>query len=132
MENPPANPLENKHVLVVEDNELNRLVIQGLLKKVGIRVTVAHHGQEAVTLLAGENAFDLVLMDIQMPVMDGHEATRQIRQELQLTDLPIIGLTAHALTEERQRCMDSGMNDFITKPVSPGLLYSVLGRHVKP
>lgn len=125
------NSLEQKHVLVVEDNELNQLVIQGLLKKAGVQVTIASHGREAVEILARTQAFDLVLMDIQMPVMDGHEATRHIRHDLQIVHLPIIGLTAHALSEERQRCLDSGMNDFITKPVSPDLLYATIERHVK-
>lgn len=131
MENSRTHSLQGKHVLVVEDNELNRLVMQGLLKKVGIQVTIAVHGQEAVEMLRGDHAFDLVLMDIQMPVMGGHEATRIIRQELKCLDLPIVGLTAHALNAEKQRCLDLGMDDFLTKPVFPDLLYSTIERFVK-
>jgi len=96
-----------------------------------MNVTIAKNGIEAIDLLSGAHPFDIVLMDIQMPEMSGHEATTYIRKELKLTDLPIIGLTAHAMAEEKQRCIDSGMNDFITKPVDPDLLYELLERYLE-
>jgi PAS domain S-box-containing protein len=111
-----ANPeaLRGKRVLLVEDNEYNRLIANTLLQNAQVSVTEATNGQEAIAQ-AQEQAFDLILMDVQMPVLDGFEATRHLRQELGLTT-PIIALTASATSGEKQRCLAAGMSDYLTKP----------------
>jgi PAS domain S-box-containing protein len=121
-------------ILLVEDNEMNQQVAKELLESAGAIVTVANHGGEAVSLLASNSppAFDVVLMDVQMPVMDGLSATRQIRTYSHLHSLPIIAMTAHALVEERQKCLDAGMNDHITKPIDPDVLFETLARWATP
>jgi signal transduction histidine kinase/ligand-binding sensor domain-containing protein/DNA-binding response OmpR family regulator/HPt (histidine-containing phosphotransfer) domain-containing protein len=122
-------------VLLVEDNEVNQQVATELLESAGAIVTIANHGGEAVKLLAeGDQAdsFDVVLMDLQMPDMDGFTATRLLRGDPRLQNLPIIAMTAHALIEERQRCLDAGMNDHISKPIDPNALFDTLLRWVKP
>lgn len=106
--------LKNKKILVVEDNELNRLVVSTTLMNYGIIITEAVHGKEAIKLL-GNNCFDLILMDIQMPEMDGIETTKWIREKL-LLSIPIIALTANANKNESEKCYRSGMNDYLTKP----------------
>jgi len=111
--------LVGAHVLVVDDNEVNRMIAQELLEAAGATVRTARSGKEAVDRLAAGMAFDAVLMDIQMPEMDGYQATEAIRNKLGLHDLPIIAMTAHALEEERRQCLDAGMNDHIPKPVDP-------------
>jgi signal transduction histidine kinase/DNA-binding NarL/FixJ family response regulator len=115
-------------VLVVDDNEINRMIAQELLEAAGASVKTARSGKEAVDRLAAGMAFDAVLMDIQMPEMDGYQATETIRTKLGLHDLPIIAMTAHALEEERRQCLDAGMDDHIPKPVDPDHLISRL-RH---
>ena len=114
-----AIDLIGAHVLVVDDNEVNRMIAQELLEAAGASVKTARSGKEAVDRLAAGMAFDAVLMDIQMPEMDGYQATEAIRNKLGLHDLPIIAMTAHALEEERRQCLDAGMNDHIPKPVDP-------------
>lgn len=121
--------LKGANILLVEDNEINQLVASGILESVGARTTIAANGREAVIALHKQR-FDAVLMDLQMPVMDGYAATRAIRQELGLTELPIIAVTAHALTEERRRCFEAGMNEHVSKPVDPQHLVAVLTRFV--
>ncbi|MEI7492129.1 MAG: response regulator [Bacteroidota bacterium] len=106
--------LKGKKILLVEDNKLNRLVASTILSHFGILVTEAVNGEIAVEILRKEH-FDIVLMDMQMPVMDGIAATVMIRKEISPT-IPIIALTAHALKSERSRCLEAGMNDFISKP----------------
>jgi len=121
-------------ILLVEDNEMNQQVATELLESAGAKVTVANHGGEAVKILTeGEPPppFDVVLMDLQMPEMDGFTATRRLRAVPGLQDLPIIAMTAHALVEERQRCLDAGMNDHISKPIDPDALFATLARWVK-
>jgi signal transduction histidine kinase/DNA-binding response OmpR family regulator/HAMP domain-containing protein len=116
-------------VLLVEDNEMNQQVATELLESAGARVTVAGDGAIAVrTLNDGPELFDIVLMDLQMPEMDGHTATKRLRADPRFQDLPIIAMTAHALVEERQRCLDAGMNDHVTKPIDPDALFAVLQR----
>lgn len=111
-----AAPLAHRaRILLVEDNPVNQLVAKGMLSKLGCEVIVAAHGGEALTFLE-EQRFDMVLMDCNMPVMDGYEASRQIRRSGRWPDLPIVALTANALSEERERCRAAGMNDYLAKP----------------
>ena len=103
------------HILLVEDNPVNQLVAKGMLAKLGCDVSVAAHGAEALEQLE-RTPFDLVLMDCNMPVMDGYEASRRIRQSGRWPNLPIVALTANAMPEERERCRAAGMNDYLAKP----------------
>jgi PAS domain S-box-containing protein len=114
-----------RRVLLVEDEPVNREVTMGLLEDVDLLVHVAADGVEAVQL-ASINEYDLILMDMQMPRMDGLEATRRIRQLPSGAVVPILAMTANAFAEDRRRCMDAGMDDFITKPVDPETLFSVI------
>ncbi|MBI5615871.1 MAG: PAS domain S-box protein [Gammaproteobacteria bacterium] len=114
-------------VLLVEDNEINREVIRDLLHDVGLRVVMAEHGREAVDKVR-EAHFDLILMDMQMPVMNGVEATTVIRTLPHGRDVPIIAITANAFAEDRQKCLDAGMNDHVVKPIDPDFLYASLAR----
>ena len=116
--------LKALRILAVEDNELNRMVLQVILKKCEVVVTIAHNGQEAINLIQ-EQEFDLVLMDVQMPIVDGLEATKYIRDELKLTT-PIIGLSANAMREEVEICKQAGMNDYLVKPYSERALVEVM------
>jgi len=99
----------------VEDNPVNQLVAKGMLGKLGCEVIVAGHGGEALDQLE-QSEFDLVLMDCNMPVMDGYEASRQIRRSGRWPQLPIVALTANAMSEERERCRAAGMSDYLAKP----------------
>lgn len=120
-----AGRLKGSSILLVEDNRINQHVIKGFLTLVGVEVTVASNGQEALQLIENHN-FNAVLMDVQMPVLDGLAATRKIRNNLQLNSLPIIALTAGVTKEERDDCLLSGMNDLIPKPVNPEVLVRTL------
>jgi signal transduction histidine kinase/CheY-like chemotaxis protein len=114
----PGNGLPVAHrarILLVEDNPVNQLVAKGMLSKLGCEVVVSSHGAEALQQLE-RGHFDLVLMDCNMPVMDGYEATRLIRQSGKWPELPIIALTANAMPEEREHCKNAGMNDYLAKP----------------
>ncbi len=108
-------PLRRGRVLLVEDNPVNQLVAKGMLGKLGCEVTTAAHGGEALDQLE-QRDFDLVLMDCNMPVMDGYEASRQIRRNGRWPQLPIVALTANAMSEERERCRAAGMSDYLAKP----------------
>jgi len=120
------------HVLVVEDNAVNCLVVQAMLERLGMTVTLAHDGAQAVAAIQAQPV-ELVLMDCQMPVMDGYEATRRIRSSGHANaQLPIVALTANALAEDRQRCDAAGMNDYLPKPVTGEALAAVLLRHLGP
>jgi PAS domain S-box-containing protein len=120
-------------VLVVDDSDINLDVTQRILELEGARVVLAHNGQEAIERLQAEpGAVDVVLMDVQMPVLDGHDATQRIRGELQLTQLPIIALTAGAMSSERARAMAAGMDDYLVKPFDAAALVRGILRHVKP
>jgi signal transduction histidine kinase/ActR/RegA family two-component response regulator len=116
-------------ILVVEDNPVNQKVVAGLLGKKGFQTTVANHGREALEALERSN-FDVVLMDIQMPVLDGLEATRLIRQDDRWRELPIVGLTAHAMTGDRERCLEAGMTDYLPKPVQPPTLLATVNKYL--
>ncbi|MEW9679232.1 response regulator [Pseudomonas sp. TE50-2] len=111
----PASRELRARILLVEDNPVNQLVAKGMLGKLGCQVQVAAHGQEALDYLE-RDSFDLVLMDCNMPVMDGYEASRRIRQSSRWPELPIVALTANAMPEERERCRAAGMNDYLAKP----------------
>jgi PAS domain S-box-containing protein len=118
-------------VLLVEDNEVNQQVATELLESEGARVTIASHGGVAVKLLTQGTQpppFDVVLMDLQMPEMDGMTATKLLRSEPHLRQLPIIAMTAHAMAEEVQRCLEAGMNDHIGKPIDPRAFFATLAR----
>lgn len=117
-------------VLLVEDNEINQQIAVELLATVGINVVVVNGGQQALAKLAqfGADRFDLILMDLEMPGMDGHQATLQIRKQPQYQEVPIIAMTAHAMSDVKQRCMNEGMQDFLSKPVQPDALFSTLTR----
>ncbi|WP_372525487.1 response regulator [Piscinibacter sp.] len=128
----PLKSLAGRHVLLVEDNDFNQLVASELLGEVaGMRVTVAQHGQAAVEQVRSAR-FDVVLMDVQMPVMDGYEATVLIRGEPAGADLPIIAMTAHAMVRDREKCLAVGMNDYVTKPFEPSQLFAVLAKWLPP
>ncbi len=117
-------------VLLVEDNEINQQIAVELLATVGVKVDVASGGQEALDKLeqASPGTYDMILMDLEMPGMDGHQATRQIRGLDRYHHIPIVAMTAHAMADVRQRCMDQGMQDFLPKPVQPNSLFNMLAR----
>ncbi|MBF0329177.1 MAG: response regulator [Nitrospirae bacterium] len=120
--------LQGSRILLVEDHLINRQVAIEILKNAGATVDVASNGRDAVDIVLSGEAYDLVLMDIQMPEMDGYEATRRIREKKGFEELPIIAMTAHALDEKRERCLVAGMNDHIAKPFFPEVLYKTLSR----
>jgi two-component system, sensor histidine kinase and response regulator len=127
--------LKGLRVLLAEDNAINQQIAVELLEGVGVHVDVANNGREVVeTLLAsaGSLPYDAVLMDLQMPEMDGYQATARIRAEPRLADLPIVAMTAHAMAEERDRCLAAGMRAHITKPIDPELLYRTLMEFYRP
>jgi Cu+-exporting ATPase len=122
--------LAGSRVLLVEDNDFNQQVATELLAMAGVSVILAVNGEEALAKAAAE-PFDAVLMDLQMPVMDGYEATGRIRQLPDRAGLPIIAMTAHALVQERDRCLAAGMDDYLTKPISPQRLFATLLRWIR-
>ena len=118
--------LQGKHALVVDDNEFNVEVISELLFQVGMEATGCSSGQAALDRLGGGLKVDVVLMDVEMPEMNGYETTRKIRTELGRDDVPVIALTANAFLEIRDKCLESGMNDCLTKPVDTKMMYKKL------
>ncbi|MDR2522345.1 MAG: response regulator [Synergistaceae bacterium] len=126
----PDEALRGMKVLLAEDNEINQMVAMGVLSDMGVEVTVAANGVEALEALE-RDAYDLVLMDIQMPEMDGLTATARIRANPKHKDLPVIALTAHALSEDREASLKSGMNDHLTKPIDPDEIYAALRQWFK-
>ncbi len=120
-------------VLLVEDNRINQQVAKEILEDVGLLVEIANDGLEAITKVADLNsAYDIVLMDIQMPRMDGYQSARQIRNDYGLGKLPIIAMTAHAMTGDRELCLAAGMDDYVTKPIDRGSLYAALIKWIIP
>jgi signal transduction histidine kinase/CheY-like chemotaxis protein len=121
--------LQGLQLLVAEDHPVNRLIAQELLEAVGARVDTVTNGQEAVAFMQSHGeSVDLILMDIQMPQMDGYEATREIRRRFSRNRLPIIAMTAHAQAEERERCLANGMNEHLPKPIAVDQLYGLVAR----
>jgi two-component system sensor histidine kinase/response regulator len=131
----PEMCLRGARILLAEDNEINQQIAVELLEGVGAAVTVANNGRQAVDLLSQgpqPPPFDVVLMDLQMPEMDGYQATTRLRSDARFATLTIIAMTAHATMEERQRCLAIGMNDHISKPIDPASLFETVGRYYKP
>jgi PAS domain S-box-containing protein len=127
-----SRTFSGSHILLVEDNEINQQLARELLEAVGIIVDVAVNGLEAVQMVTkGGHLYDLVLMDIQMPEMDGYDATKSIRRDPLYADLPIIAMTAHAMAKEREKTRKAGMNAHITKPINLDELFSVLAMWLK-
>jgi len=128
-----AGRLQGLRVLLAEDNAINQQIAVELLEGVGATVVVAGNGRKAVEKLAASPAgFDVVLMDLQMPEMDGYQATAKIRADERFTHLPVIAMTAHATIEERQRCLAAGMNDHVSKPIDPAALFDTVARYYRP
>lgn len=123
-DSPPSITLEG-HVLLVEDNNINQLVTGEMLTNVGLTFDVAEDGKQAVQKVENSTEYDLILMDVQMPVMDGYEATKALREK-GFTDIIIIGLSANAMKEDKQNAIDAGMNDYITKPIKQKALSAKL------
>ncbi|MBF0613781.1 MAG: response regulator [Magnetococcales bacterium] len=123
--------IQGAKVLLVEDHAINRLVAEEILRSVGVIVEIAENGQQGVEKALAAT-YDLILMDIQMPVMDGYEATRQIRSAGTYPDVPIIAMTAHAMSGERERCLAAGMNDHLSKPVDKCRFFEMLQLWIQP
>jgi signal transduction histidine kinase/ActR/RegA family two-component response regulator len=126
----PTSTLRDARILLVEDNEINLELAMELLSMSGLQISVAHNGQEAIDALL-EHEFDGVLMDCQMPVMDGYEATRRIREIDRFRDLPIIAMTANTMKGDREKVLEVGMNDYIAKPLDPDLMLSIMAKWIK-
>ncbi len=124
-----AETLQGSHLLLVEDNEINQQVAMEILGQAGITVDIAGNGVQAIAALE-EHTYDAVLMDIQMPVMDGYEATRRIRVDGRFKVLPIIAMTANAMSGDREKSLEAGMNDYVTKPINPGQMFATLVKWV--
>jgi len=121
--------LTGKHLLVVDDNHVNLMIAKKILNKEGIQVTTAMNGEEALKVLE-TGTFDMVLMDIQMPVMDGYKATETIRNNIQYKDLPIIALSANVMKENIDKSFQVGMNDYLSKPINVEKLFAILEKYL--
>ncbi len=121
-------PKKTRNILVVEDTKTNQMVIQLMLSRLGYNVTLADNGQEALKLVSNNNEFDLIFMDISMPVMDGIEATKLIRAEQ--INVPIIALTAHTMENDKEECLNVGMNDFVLKPMRINEISNIIDKYV--
>jgi two-component system sensor histidine kinase/response regulator len=123
--------IKGRRVLLVEDNDINQIVATEILQDHGLNVDVADDGSMALAMVQ-QQAYDIVLMDMQMPVMDGVTATREIRKLAQFANLPILAMTANAMQQDRDKCLEAGMNDFLTKPIDPEDLRDMLLQWIKP
>lgn len=126
----PEDSRKPSRILLAEDNEVNRLVAMAQLEALGYHADAVDNGYEAIAAL-GEQNYELVLMDCQMPNLDGYEATRQVRQDPRWSELPIVALTAHAMAGDREKCLEAGMNDYISKPFEEDELRQVLDRWLR-
>jgi len=126
-----VSSLMGAHILLVEDNEMNQDLATEVLKKYGMTVVVANHGQEALDLL-DQQRFDGVLMDCQMPVMDGYTATGKIREDARFVSLPIIAMTANAMVGDKEKALDAGMDDYISKPIDFDKMFKTMSSWIKP
>lgn len=138
----PKNSLKDSRLLLVEDNPVNCMVVQGILKKRGLELEIANDGTEALILLeqaeettrtSPSSYYDLILMDCQMPIMDGYETTRKIRAGeagKNNQNIPIIAMTANAMKGDREKCLVAGMDDYMSKPITPSLLYKMLEKWI--
>ena len=126
-----ADIIQGAHILLVEDNEINQQVAKELLEQAGVTVDIAENGAKAIVALEAAG-YDAVLMDVQMPVMDGYEATRRIRKDARFATLPIIAMTANAMSGDREKTLEAGMNDYVTKPINPNQVFSALAKWVAP
>jgi two-component system sensor histidine kinase/response regulator len=124
--------LSGARILLTEDNEMNQELAMELLSQAGIKVTIANHGQQALDILAQDPDFDGVLMDCQMPVMDGYTATREIRKLPQFATLPIIAMTANAMAGDRDKVIEAGMWDHIAKPLNVQAMFGTIAKWIKP
>ena len=126
-------PIRGAEILLVEDNEINRQVASEIMTAAGLKVTIAENGQQGLEMVTQHKiAFDAVLMDIQMPVMDGYEATRMIREDPRFSELPIIAMTANAMTQDRENAKNAGMDDHVAKPIDINALMKTLLKWIKP
>jgi two-component system sensor histidine kinase/response regulator len=122
---PTRKDPEDLNILLVEDNHVNQMVALNLLKKAGYHTDVVNNGLEALKALEKKD-YDLILMDVQMPEMDGYEATAVIRKGDIKPAIPIIGLTANAMKGDREKCIEAGMDDYLSKPMRPKVLYALI------
>lgn len=123
--------IRHARILLVEDNEVNRIVATELLNQAQLQIDTAENGEEALAKLTQER-YDCILMDVQMPVMDGYQATRELRQLPNGETVPVIAMTANVMADDRNKCLQAGMDDFIGKPILPNTLYSTLCKWIKP
>jgi CheY-like chemotaxis protein len=121
--------IKGSHILLVEDNDINQEVIKALLVRSNIRVETADNGLQALDMMADQE-FDGVLMDCQMPVMDGYEATRKIRAQEKFKNLPVLAITANAMVGDREKVLDAGMNDHIAKPIDPDKMFLTMAKWI--
>jgi CheY-like chemotaxis protein len=131
----PATILRGRRILVAEDHPINQVLVRRLLERVGLRVSLAADGEAALSMWReAPNEVDLILMDIQMPIMDGLETTRRIRQDESAGNgyTPIVALTAHAMVGDEGRCLEAGMDAYLSKPIDTALLFSTLQRFLMP
>ena len=129
--NGSLNRAQSATILLVEDNVVNQKVVQAILRKYPYKIEVASNGQEAIDMLEqSKGIYDLVLMDVQMPVLDGLETTRLIRRNPRWQTLPIIAMTAHAMNGDRERCLQAGMSGYVSKPVQPTHLLATIEHHL--
>lgn len=125
-----SSSLHGLKILLVEDNEINQQIAKELLEEEGVKVEIANNGKEAVDCVHAD-PFDIVLMDVQMPVMDGYTAAKLIRSDSQFVDLPIIAMTANAMAGDRDKCLAAGMNDHIGKPINPLVMFETIRKNIK-
>lgn len=116
-----------KRILIVEDNPQNRYLVSFLLEQQGYELSIAEDGAQALEMLE-DDAPDLILMDMQLPKIDGYEATRRIKADERLRDIPLVALTAHSMRRDEQRAIDAGCDEFVTKPVDADGLLALVGR----